>query len=71
MTDPPANYWAMHRRLAVLRGLACQHRCACGAVAAGWCYDGTDPHEHREPARGNRYSLDAARRHAAGPAADR
>lgn len=61
MTDPAISYWAMHRRLAVLRGPASRQRCGCGATAVGWCYDGTDPSEDRDPVRGHRYSLDPTR----------
>ncbi|MCW2900395.1 MAG: hypothetical protein JWO67_2660 [Streptosporangiaceae bacterium] len=56
------RYCAMRRQLVALRGPAAAHRCAgCGGAAQVWSYDGTDPHERTDPARGHRYSLDPAR----------
>ena len=44
------------------RGPASGRRCAgCAAPAACWSYDGTDPDERTDPARGYRYSLDLDR----------
>jgi hypothetical protein len=56
------GYWACHERVKAGRGAASAHRCAeCGAPAADWSYDGTDPAERTDPGRGYRYSLDPAR----------
>lgn len=56
------GYWASHGRVHSARGPATGHSCAeCGAAAAVWSYDGTDPDERTAPTRGCRYSLDPAR----------
>lgn len=60
--DGESSYWTMHRRVRALRGPASAHLCAgCGASAAVWSYDGRGPDEHRDPARGRRYTLDPGR----------
>jgi len=61
-TSGGVSYWSVHERLRTERGPASSHRCAeCGAAALGWSYDGADPDERTDPARGYRYSLDLAR----------
>lgn len=56
------GYRAAHKHLRAERGAAAGQECAeCGGAAALWSYDGTDPHERIEPARGRRYSLDPDR----------
>lgn len=53
------SYWAVGQQLRAERGPASGRRCAgCAAPAACWSYDGTDPDERTDPARGYRYSLD-------------
>ena len=53
------SYWAVGQRLRTERGPISARRCAgCAAPAACWSYDGTDPDERTDPARGYRYSLD-------------
>ena len=53
------SYWAVGQRLRSERGPATGRRCAgCAAPAACWSYDGTDPDERTDPARGYRYSRD-------------
>jgi len=45
-----------------VRGPAAGRPCAeCSAPACVWSYDGADPTERIDPARGYRYSLDLAR----------
>lgn len=66
LTDVPirraaGSYSTARQRVAAARGRASEHACAaCGARASHWSYDGTDPHERRDP-RGRRYSLDPGR----------
>lgn len=56
------SYAGLHRRLRAVRGPAAGRPCAeCSAPACVWSYDGTDPDERNDPARGYRYSLDLAR----------
>lgn len=56
------GYCAMRQRLARVRGPAAAQPCTgCGSEAQVWSYDGTDPEERTDPARGHRYSLDPAR----------
>ena len=56
------SYWAVGQQLRAERGPASGRRCAgCAAPAACWSYDGTDPDERTDPARGYRYSLDLNR----------
>lgn len=55
------GYWSAHQRVNAERGPAAAQRCACGAAAREWSYDGTDPEERACPARGWRYSLDPGR----------
>lgn len=56
------SYWQVGQRLQTERGAASERRCAgCAAPAACWSYDGTDPDEQTDPARGYRYSLDLDR----------
>lgn len=56
------GYCAMRQRLATVRGPATAQPCAgCDREAQLWSYDGTDPDERTDPARGHRYSLDPAR----------
>lgn len=56
------SYWSVRERLRVERGPASGYRCVeCGAAARDWSYDGTDPAERTDPARGYRYSLDLGR----------
>lgn len=56
------SYSAAHQRVRAARGTPTTQRCAeCGAPAALWAYDGSDPDEQTDPARGRRYSLDPAR----------
>jgi hypothetical protein len=56
------GYRAVGRRLRSVRGTASGRRCAgCAAPAACWSYDGSDPDEQTDPARGYRYSLDPDR----------
>ena len=57
-TTGGVGYWAAHQRVIAERGPAAAHRCACGAPAREWSYDGADPAERAYPARGWRYSLD-------------
>jgi hypothetical protein len=53
------SYWTIHKRLKDNRGAASAHACAeCCAPAVVWSYDGRDPHEQIDPARGLPYSLD-------------
>jgi hypothetical protein len=40
-----AGYHAIHHRLERLRGKASSYTCFCGAEAADWSYDWTDPGE--------------------------
>lgn len=57
-----ASYWSVGQRLRAERGPASRRRCAgCAAPAACWSYDGTDPDERSNPAKGYRYSLDLDR----------
>lgn len=61
-TSGGVSYWSVHHRLRVEHGPANVHACAeCGAAATDWSYDGADPAERTDPARGYRYSLDLAR----------
>jgi hypothetical protein len=60
-TTGGTGYWSVHHRLSGERGPATAQRCACGAPAREWSYDGTDPDERTDPTRGYRYSLDPAR----------
>jgi hypothetical protein len=58
----PSTYWAVHERIRADRGPASGHDCAdCAGPATDWSYDGTDPDEKVDPARGYRYSTDVAR----------
>lgn len=58
----PAGYFTLRRRLVAARGTAGGRACAeCGRPAQVWSYDGADPDERTDPARGYRYSLDLAR----------
>jgi hypothetical protein len=60
--EGPPSYWQVGQRLHTERGPASGRRCAgCAAPAACWSYDGTDPDEQTDPARGYRYSLDPDR----------
>jgi len=61
-TPGGVSYWSIHQQVKAQRGPAAASRCAeCGAGAVDWSYDGTDPNERTDPARGYRYSLDPAR----------
>jgi|GEM_PF-2694155 len=56
------GYRAAHERLRAARGAAAGQECAeCGGQAVVWSYDGADPDERTEPARGRRYSLHPVR----------
>ncbi|GAA3224604.1 hypothetical protein GCM10017691_12730 [Pseudonocardia petroleophila] len=56
------GYCAMRQRLVAARGPAAAQPCAgCDREAQLWSYDGTDPVERTDPARGRRYSLDPDR----------
>ncbi len=56
------SYWSVGQRLRAERGPASGRRCAgCAAPATCWSYDGTDPDEQSDPAKGYRYSLDLDR----------
>jgi len=55
------GYWSAHQHVKAERGPATAQRCACGAAAREWSYDGNDPEERACPARGWRYSLDPGR----------
>lgn len=57
-TTGGTSYWSVHHRIGVEHGPAAAQRCACGAPARDWSYDGTDPDERTDPVRGYRYSLD-------------
>lgn len=46
---PTPTYSAVHQRLQRVRGRADAHTCACGAPAAQWAYDRTDPAPLRAP----------------------
>ena len=60
--DRGVSYSSAHQRVRTERGPATAQRCAeCHAPAAVWSYDGTDPDERIDPARGRRYSLDPGR----------
>lgn len=60
-TGPNANYKDAHRRVSSKRGPASSQACVdCGATAAHWSYDHSDPDE-RISDKGRAYSLDAAR----------
>lgn len=71
-------YSSALRRVTAAQGPAAALACAeCARPARVWSYDGADPAERTDPARGYRYSLDQARyrprcrschRRAAGPA---
>lgn len=53
------SFWSVVQRLRAERGPASGRRCACcAAPAACWSYDGSDPDERTDPAKGYRYSLD-------------
>jgi transposase-like protein len=55
------SYWVAKDRVRRSRGRADEHRCAdCAAPARVWSYDGADPGERVDPARGYLYSLDPA-----------
>jgi hypothetical protein len=52
----PGWYWQVGQRLQTERGPAVERRCAgCAAPAVCWSYDGTDPDERTDPARGYRH----------------
>jgi hypothetical protein len=56
------SYWSVHERVKTERGPATAQRCAeCAKPAVAWSYDGTDPDERTDPARGYHYSLDLHR----------
>lgn len=56
------SYCSVRRRLRAEHGPASARRCAvCARRGWVWSYDGTDPDEHTDPARGYRYSLDLTR----------
>lgn len=61
-TSSGQGYSAALQRIHAARGPATGQSCAeCGAPAALWSYDGTDPDERTHPARGCRYSPDPGR----------
>ncbi len=45
------GYQGAHIRVYRRRGLASAHVCGCGAPAADWAYDHTDPNEKMGPDR--------------------
>jgi hypothetical protein len=57
-------YPAVHQRMRRVRGSASEHACVeCGATAAAWAYDKSDPHELTAVVQGRRvtYSADIGR----------
>jgi hypothetical protein len=61
-TAGAGGYWSVRRRLVAERGPATGYTCAdCAAPARCWSYDGADPAERTDPARGVRYSTDLDR----------
>lgn len=56
------SYWVARANARRAHGRADRQRCAdCGTPAQLWSYDGTDPAERIDPARGYFYSLDPGR----------
>ena len=59
---PARTYAAAMQRVRTVRGRAAGHQCAgCGAQAAQWQYDQTDPVPERDAIRGVLFSLDPDR----------